>query len=289
MANGPYTGGTRTYVVNTAWYVYINGVDSGLLKTGYEFNHALETVPEQFGQDSSPRSDRVSSQVITFSAVLAELTNVNLKHYLAGLAEIDGDDLYYGDHKGEALTTYEVILYPLDADGSPMAGRVITLPKCTIKPNGAWVIDPSADDFQGFPIIITAMKDTSQSAGREFFSITPAVATAPTVSSTSPTDNATGVAIDATITVTFSLAMGIGSITSKTILFTQTGITGTAFDQVITPSTLTLDTTKKILTIGHADLTNNKEYQIIITTGVNAASGVPIAAPYVFTFTTVAA
>ena len=288
MAN-TYSGGTLANVGTNAYYMTIDGVDSGLVTAAMDFESTIDTTASQFGQDATPRGERVSAQSVSMNFVLQEVTNVNFKRYLAGLAEISGSALYYGEKKGTALPTFQIKFYPLHADGHPWAGRVLTFYVATIKPNGSISIDPSTEDFDGFPITVTAFKDTSQSAGRELFSFDAAVTTVPTISSTSPADGDGSVAIAATVTVTFSIAMGLGTFTADTITWTTTGKTATAFDEVITPTSYTLDTAGVVLTLAHANLTASlTEYQITIGTGVKSASGVPIAAPYVFDFTTIA-
>jgi len=73
--------------------------------------------------------------------------------------------------------------------------------------------------------------------------------TPPTVVSTSPADGATGVALAATITVTFSKAMSQASITSASLYVAQVG--GSTLDQTADP---VLSTNKKTATITLVDL-----------------------------------
>ncbi|MEW6234741.1 MAG: Ig-like domain-containing protein [Candidatus Omnitrophota bacterium] len=287
MATTP-PNGNLSNIGNSAIYMTVDGEFVGLCLPTTEFEAGIETSPVQFGSDTAPRGEKVNKQSITLNFTLAEVTNANFKRYLGNFAEIDGSNLYYGDKKGQFLPLVEVKLYPLHPDGHPWAGQVFTLHQCTIKPNGSFTWDPTDDNYEGFPITITVMKDSTQTAGREFFSVAPADAVAPTVSSTTPTNGATSVAIDADIVINFSKAMGDGTIGDASILITTTGKTGTAFNEHVDPTSYTLNTARTQLTIAHGDLTAGTEYQVILGTNLCSAGGVGLAAPYVFTFTTAA-
>ncbi len=101
-------------------------------------------------------------------------------------------------------------------------------------------------------------------------------ATAPTVSSTTPADNATGVAVNTTITATFSEAMDSSTITADTFLVSgSANIAGTVTYSgtmaTFTPTTaLDYDTT----------------YTATITTGAKDLAGNGLEADYTWSFTT---
>ena len=96
---------------------------------------------------------------------------------------------------------------------------------------------------------------------------------APTVLSTSPSNTATGVAVNSTITATFSTAMLPSSITPTT--FTVMGVTGTVAysgtTATFTPST---------------NLASATTFTAKITTGAKDSAGNPLAAPFSWSFTT---
>lgn len=287
MTANSFSSGTIGNTGRNAAYITIDGVAVGYSTDGFVLTPDIGLSSVQFNEDSSPQGEKVDTQTVTIDVTLSEVTDLNFKYYLAGLADDSGATLYYGDNKGDSLTTFEVKLFPLHAD-HPWEGRVFTFHKCTIKPNGSLTIDPTADGFEGFPIQINVLKDSTQSAGQEFFSITSTDTTAPTVSSTSPTDGATGTAVDAAITVTFNEAMGLASfVAGETVTVRSTGTTSTAFDDVITISGMTLNSAGTTLTIAHTadDFGGTTEYQVILS-NVRNSSGVPLAAPYQFTFTT---
>lgn len=283
-----YSGGTATNVGNSAIYVVIDGVDSGLALPGADFEAAIETSPTQFLQDTAPREEKVSAQTVTFTMTLAELTNANLKNYLAGLATISGSDLKYGDSKGESLPTYEVKLYPEHPATHPLSGRVITIHKATIKPNGPITFDPSNEDFEGLPVIITAVKDTSQSAGEEYFTIAAAVTTAPTISSSSPTDGGTGVAVDDDIILTMNVGIGEGTATAENIIIAKSDLSAFVTPTIVVGNLIAGTGDKKKITITHDDLAAGTEYAVILGTGICSTYGVPMTTPDKITFTTAA-
>jgi len=288
MAN-TYSSGSTANVGNNAAYLTVDGVDSGLVIAPWDFEHLLETSANQFAQDSSPRGARVDSQTITLSCVLAEVTNANFKHYLAGLSSINGSALVYGDKKGQALTTYEVKLFPLHADGHPWAGQVITLHKAYIVPNGVVSIDPTNTDFEGYPIQFIATKDSTQTAGEEFFSKDAVDTTPPTVTLTDPVDGASGVAVDDAPNITFSKAMATGTfIANESVIVASTAKTSQAYTDQITISGLSFNAAKLILTIAHTadDYTASTEYQVILTEAIKSSDGVGLGSVYVFDFTT---
>jgi len=101
----------------------------------------------------------------------------------------------------------------------------------------------------------------------------------PTVISTDPLDNATGVPLNKTVTATFSEPMDPATITDVTFTLADgtTPITG-----IVTYSGSTASFNPS------ADLLPGKTYTATITTGAKNPSGTPIAANHVWTFTTVA-
>ncbi|WP_258061172.1 Ig-like domain-containing protein [Arthrobacter sp. 4R501] len=106
--------------------------------------------------------------------------------------------------------------------------------------------------------------------------------TAPTVTVTSPTDGATGVAVTANVTGTFSEAMNASTVTSST--FTLTGPTGTV------PAAVTYSSTGNVATLNPtADLAAGTTYTATIKsgpTGVKDVAGNALATDKTWTFTT---
>lgn len=99
---------------------------------------------------------------------------------------------------------------------------------------------------------------------------------APTVTSTDPTDKATGVPLNKVISATFSVPMDLSTLNGSTFTvkhgtYTVPGIITYAGTTVsFTPTLLVADT----------------DYTVTITTGAKSASGIPLASDYVWTFKT---
>jgi len=103
----------------------------------------------------------------------------------------------------------------------------------------------------------------------------------PGVVSVTPAQGATGVAINTTVTATFSIPMSPASITTST--FTLTGPGGTAVAGTVTYSGLIATFTPT------AALGYGTTYAATITTGAQTPGGAGLVSNYVWTFTTIAA
>jgi len=109
---------------------------------------------------------------------------------------------------------------------------------------------------------------------------TAATAAPPTVVSTVPVNGATAVAVNTTISATFSEAMNAATINAAT--FTVTGPGATSVPGVITYGGSTATFTPTTV------LANSTVFTATITTGAKDPAGVPLAANFVWTFTTAA-
>ena len=140
---------------------------------------------------------------------------------------------------------------------------------------------PSADlsnDTTYSATITTGAQDTNgvALASDHTWSFTTVAAT-PTVSSTSPSDGATNVAVNSDITASFSTTMDSTTITTST--FTVEDSTGTAVSGSVTYNpTATFNPTQ--------DLATNTTYTATITTGAKSAGDIALASDYSWSFTT---
>lgn len=105
------------------------------------------------------------------------------------------------------------------------------------------------------------------------------VALPPAVTSSVPASAATGVPVGQVLSATFSLAMNPGTISATT--FTVTGPGGTAVAGTVTYSGVTATFAPT------AALAYGALYTATITTGATSLAGTPLAANYVWTFTTI--
>ncbi len=104
----------------------------------------------------------------------------------------------------------------------------------------------------------------------------------PSVISTSPANNATGVVRTANPTATFSRAMNPSTLTTSTVTMTRgsTSVSGTVSYNA---------TTRRVTFDPAADLAYSTSYTMRVTTGARAADNTPLAAASTWTFTTEAA
>jgi hypothetical protein len=135
--------------------------------------------------------------------------------------------------------------------------------------------------------VTTGVKDLAGNAMAAQFTSTFGTAAAPditppTVVSTVPTDGSTNVAINTTVTATFSEAMDATTISGTTFTL-KTTIGGTPV-----AGTVTYDGPSKTATFTPSSpLANNTGYTATITTGVKDVAGNAMAASKVFAFTTI--
>lgn len=99
----------------------------------------------------------------------------------------------------------------------------------------------------------------------------------PGISSATPANNATGVARNKALTVTFSAPMDPATITASTVYLKQGATT--------VPCAITYSGNTVTLTPNES-LAPNTKYTLTVTTGVKDKDGVPLAANSVWTFTT---
>ena len=126
--------------------------------------------------------------------------------------------------------------------------------------------------------ITTGAKDPAGAALAANFVWTFTTAPPPTVVSTVPANGATAVAVNTTITATFSEAMNAATITGTTFKVTGPGVTPVAGAVTYAGSTATFTPT--------LNLANSTLYTATITTGAKDPTGAPLAANFVWTFTT---
>src|SRR6202166_2508913 len=131
--------------------------------------------------------------------------------------------------------------------------------------------------------ITTGAKDpagTSLAANFVWTFTTAATAAPPTVVSTVPANGATAVAVNTTISATFGEAMNGATINGTTFTVTGPGATPVAGTVTYAGTTATFTPT--------AVLANSTLFTATITAGAKDAAGVPLAANFVWTFTTAA-
>jgi methionine-rich copper-binding protein CopC len=131
--------------------------------------------------------------------------------------------------------------------------------------------------------VTTGAKDLAGNplAANKTWTFATADATPPTVTAVSPANDATNVATNATIQVTFSEAMDASTIIPANITLKNTGTSAAV------TVTVAYNAATQVATITPtASLSNLTNYTLTVGTGVKDAAGNPMAAPFVSKFTT---
>lgn len=98
--------------------------------------------------------------------------------------------------------------------------------------------------------------------------------------SSNPVDNATGVAVTVSPTVTFSEELAASKVNADNVFLLDAGDSPVA-------GTVSLSTDRKVITFDPtANLTATTMYRLIITTAITDLAGNKLAAPVVISFTT---
>jgi len=140
-----------------------------------------------------------------------------------------------------------------------------------------WTTPASGGDFDAQIVI-----DAVDAAGERGSALSPSVhidTTAPTISSTTPIDNAASVATDAAVSVTFSEPMDTAATGTSSVI---------SFNPAVTGLTYTWSNLDKTVTVGHPAFASGTQYQLIITATAKDACtpGKTLAADQLIHFTT---
>jgi len=168
-----------------------------------------------------------------------------------------------------------------DSAGNAIAGSVASS-------SNTFTFTPSSDlsySSTYTATLTTAMKDINGNALANDYSWSFTTGTAPdttppTLDSTTPADNATGVQVDSYITLVFSEAIKPSSATSSSIVLKDSS------DNTIT-TTISFIDTKTIKVTPNANLNTLTVYTLTITTGITDDANNPLASNQTLSFTTV--
>lgn len=147
---------------------------------------------------------------------------------------------------------------------------------------GSRTITATKTGYQNYNGTVTVTKGTTITQNIQMTLTGAGDSTPPTVLSTDPADNATGIAINQAITVTFSEAMDCSTITTSS--FTLKDNLNTAVAGTIS----TCNSTTAVFTPS-SNLSYSTLYTATISTGVKDSAGNAMAANYTWNFTTGAA
>jgi hypothetical protein len=263
----------------------------GRTKGETQFNYGVETYSVETEEDG------VVDEVIINDALTVTIpliySDVETLALIIPWATIKTDSsgnkrLAVGKAIGTRLAQYakKLTIHP-EAMGDSDHSKDLTIHKCYPKP-GPLNFNYARSGERIANIQFVAMRDSSKPAGEDYFSLgDPSISadtTPPTVSSTLPVDDATGVAKASGITVDFVMSedMDDGTIikANTNLINLDTGVPMTDY----TVSYVAASKTVRLTT--SATLTGTNQYAAILGTGVKDVAGNALAAPKVVTFTT---
>lgn len=210
------------------------------------------------------------------SIVGEEITLANIA--LALGATVDGTELV-SDGGGGAITPKTAYVRGWVMDG---AKKILHVRRIVIQPGSELKL---GRDQQNYKLDCDCLVDQDSADGYKLFKFADddTDAVAPTVSSVSPADAATDVAIAANITVTFSEAVRSSDVNTRTIIVHDDA--GTVVAGAVT---LSADGTQAVFN-PTSDLANSTKYHVVVVAGIRDVAGNALAATSSTEFTTVAA
>ncbi len=185
------------------------------------------------------------------------------------------EDLTIGTFGGVRMT-------PMEGLWTPRASAIATthaLKMWKLVPAGERALDMGIEKQQGLEVTFDLLIDESKTEGEKLFRFgnvsVSADTSAPTISSSSPADGATGVSTTAAKTITFSEALNPSTVNTGTVLVVASTETSTS---VPIAGTVTLDSTGLIVSFTPTSaLAGTTEYELITTPGIKNASNIAFA------------
>lgn len=185
------------------------------------------------------------------------------------------EDISLGSFAGTRMTAMELLYTPrnsaISATHAMKMWRVV--------PVSDREVSFDIDKTQKLEVTFRALIDESKTDGEKLLRFgnvsVSADTTAPTISSSSPTDGATGVSTTAAKTITFSEQLNPSTVNTGTVLIVASTETSTS-----TPiaCTVSLDSTGLIVSITpNSALASTTEYELITTPGIKNASNIAFA------------
>ncbi|HUQ48669.1 MAG TPA: Ig-like domain-containing protein [Gemmatimonadaceae bacterium] len=200
-----------------------------------------------------------------------------------GVATNSAVTIQFSEPMDQATINTTNIRLSVTSPSSPVAGTVAynaSTNTATFTPDA-----PLANNT-GYTVTTTGLKDVagnSLAAQPAWTFTTIADTTAPTILSTSPNHNATGIAVNSAVTVTFSEAMDAATIVSPATNIKLNVFAGGA----AVAGNVSYNASSHVATFTPtSNLTANTKYTATVTTGVKDAAGNPLAVNATFDFTT---
>ncbi len=262
----------------------------GRTKGESQFNYSIETQNIETEEDGTV-DELVTNDPLTFTIPLiyTDVNTLALTIPWAQKTTVGGaTKLEIGKAIGKRLFQYakQLVIHPTsmaDEDKS----KDINVWKCYPKP-GPINLAYSRTGDRIANVTFNAVRDATKPNGKDYFCIgDPSIngdSVAPTVSSTVPVDDATGVAKASGLNIDFVMSEPIDP---DTVIKANTSITNLTSGAPFSSYTVTYDVeTDKIRLTTSAALSGTAQYMATIGTGIKDLNGNALAEPKVVTFTT---
>jgi hypothetical protein len=263
----------------------------GRTKGETQFNYGIETYEVETEEDGTVE-EVVTKDAMTITVPLV-YSDVDTLGLIIPWATIKTDTsgnkrLAVGKAIGTRLAQYakQLIIHP-EAMGDSDKSKDLVIHKCYPKP-GPLNFNYARSGERIANVQFVAIRDRTRPAGDDYFSIgDPSIeadTTPPTVSSTLPVDDATGVAKASGLHIDFVMSEDMDD---DTIIKANTNLINLDTGVPMTDYTVSyLSASKTVRLTTSAALTGTNQYVAILGIGVKDVAGNALAAPKVVTFTT---
>jgi hypothetical protein len=259
--------------------VYVDSVDQGFVADAVATVSFQRTDAMVAEAGDTPIKSWVLANGLSVQFTVKETDLDRWNKLLGGSAVItDGTDkaLGIGQSAGTPITPVELMLEPQTQNAVANSLGTLTIWKAV--PDGDFAVSWNAEQSQP-QVTMRALFDPDRNEGEKLGRFgdadVSADATAPTVSSRTPADGATGVVVSADITRTFNEAMLSDTINARTMLVFEATETGV---QTPIAGAVSYDSATRVATFNPtASLGAATEYEVVLTTGIKNSSGLAFA------------
>lgn len=268
-----YSGGDQSVITsNASFYCTHGGTDLGFLGQDASIAFPQSTAPRMFAQSKASYAIINTAGEAYIDGVMNQLTQALLLKLLQNATSLDsGNRIGVNGDFGIILDTASAWTYFLhNISGLP---KRMNYPKATLRTNGALPIGSKVDELS-IAFRMEAVKDNTAPANEQLLALYyNEDATAITLTP-SPADAAAGVAVDAAVTVTFSLAIGADyQVTAAVnpyiyLINTTTGVTAL--------TSVSWNAAGTVATLAHASFGATTPYVLIVSGEMRGDSGIKI-------------
>lgn len=230
---------------------------AGINAANFQREVATRTL---LGNNTTYKEDSTFQKFTGTVTVWAQRADL-LAYCLPGSLSVVGNKATFTE-TATGLPTRFALYIKSGADGENGEDGVIgeIFPNCICQ---NWQNAKTSGEYVGFELTVTAIANSAGTVRQLIFDQDEVAfdtaatdTTAPTIDSVSPADSATGVAVDATVTVTFDEAMILSSLSGIKIYNPSTG--------AVVSTGVTLNAAKTVATVAHSDFATSTTYNLLV-------------------------